>query len=256
MQYDTPGFLPNARIHRGTPPPPMNAPADCPTVKPIKISFFVFLLAMGLATVEVMQAMHRTWSNSKVRVNGKTRQMQWRDMFDIAVKWRRWGLLQSSSSRYDTISQDHNAEWDKGKEGRVWYGSFIIKLQNDIFVSRCDQANLDRLPRSILCLRAGWVLGLVDESVSSPPPGLLIRTSRSCGWIRCLLEVWAEVSTITLISSGIDPAPKPAYRSLFHRNGWTYLFFPSRGQIINIRYLAYFDSILDFIKDRILVYHG
>lgn len=44
---------------------------------------------MGLATVEVMQAMHRTWSNSKVRVNGKTRQMQWRDMFDIAVKWRR-----------------------------------------------------------------------------------------------------------------------------------------------------------------------
>lgn len=44
---------------------------------------------MGLATVEVMQAMHRTWSNSKVRVHGKTRQMQWRDMFDIAVKWRR-----------------------------------------------------------------------------------------------------------------------------------------------------------------------
>lgn len=44
---------------------------------------------MGLATLEVMQAMHRTWSNSKVRVNGKTRQMQWRDMFDIAVKWRR-----------------------------------------------------------------------------------------------------------------------------------------------------------------------
>lgn len=29
-----------------------------------------------------------------------------------------------------------------------------------------------------------------------------------------------------------------------------------RGQIINIRYLAYFDNILDFIKDRILVYHG
>ena len=46
---------------------------------------------MGLATLEVMQAMYRTWSNSKVRVNGKTRQMQWRDMFDIAVKWRRWG---------------------------------------------------------------------------------------------------------------------------------------------------------------------
>uniref|UniRef100_A0A9J7XJE7 Tetratricopeptide repeat domain 13 n=1 Tax=Cyprinus carpio carpio TaxID=630221 RepID=A0A9J7XJE7_CYPCA len=61
MQYDTLGFLPNLRIHR----------------------------AMGLATIEVMQAMQRTWSNSKVRVNGKTRQLQWRDMFDIAVKWRR-----------------------------------------------------------------------------------------------------------------------------------------------------------------------
>lgn len=45
---------------------------------------------MGLATIEVMQAMQRTWSNSKVRVNGKTRQLQWRDMFDIAVKWRRY----------------------------------------------------------------------------------------------------------------------------------------------------------------------
>lgn len=45
--------------------------------------------AMGLATLEVMQAMQRTWSNAKVRVNGRTRQMQWRDMFDIAVKWRR-----------------------------------------------------------------------------------------------------------------------------------------------------------------------
>lgn len=84
MQYDTPGFLPNARIHRGT-------PEEC------RCSLFCnggtqnvfFSLAMGLATVEVMQAMHRTWSNSKVRVNGRTRQMQWRDMFDIAVKWRR-----------------------------------------------------------------------------------------------------------------------------------------------------------------------
>lgn len=52
-------------------------------------SFVCVITAMGLATLEVMQAMHRTWSNSKVRVNGKTRQMQWRDMFDIAVKWRR-----------------------------------------------------------------------------------------------------------------------------------------------------------------------
>uniref|UniRef100_A0A6J0UFD9 Tetratricopeptide repeat protein 13 isoform X1 n=1 Tax=Pogona vitticeps TaxID=103695 RepID=A0A6J0UFD9_9SAUR len=61
MQYETPGFLPNKRIHR----------------------------AMGLAALEVMQALQRTWVNSKVRMNGKTRLMQWRDMFDIAVKWRR-----------------------------------------------------------------------------------------------------------------------------------------------------------------------
>lgn len=32
--------------------------------------------------------------------------------------------------------------------------------------------------------------------------------------------------------------------------------FVFRGQIINIRYLDYFDNILSFIKDRILVYHG
>nr|XP_006122055.1 tetratricopeptide repeat protein 13-like [Pelodiscus sinensis] len=44
---------------------------------------------MGLAALEVMQAVQRTWTNSKVRMNGKTRLMQWRDMFDIAVKWRR-----------------------------------------------------------------------------------------------------------------------------------------------------------------------
>ncbi|XP_062831839.1 tetratricopeptide repeat protein 13 isoform X2 [Anolis carolinensis] len=60
-QYEMPGFLPNKRIHR----------------------------AMGLAVLEVMQALQRTWVNSKVRMNGKTRLMQWRDMFDIAVKWRR-----------------------------------------------------------------------------------------------------------------------------------------------------------------------
>ncbi|XP_015803062.1 tetratricopeptide repeat protein 13 isoform X3 [Nothobranchius furzeri] len=120
MQYDTPGFLPNKRIHR----------------------------AMGLATLEVMQAMHRTWSNSKVRVNGKTRQMQWRDMFDIAVKWRR------------IADPDQPVLW------------------------------LDQMPARSL--------------------------SRGFN------------NHINLI----------------------------RGQIINIRYLAYFDNILEFIKDRILVYHG
>uniref|UniRef100_A0A8C7KAE6 Tetratricopeptide repeat domain 13 n=1 Tax=Oncorhynchus kisutch TaxID=8019 RepID=A0A8C7KAE6_ONCKI len=119
MQYDTPGFLPNRRIHR----------------------------AMGLATLEVMQAMQRTWSNSKVRVNGKTRQMQWRDMFDIAVKWRR------------IADPDQPVLW------------------------------LDQMPARSL--------------------------SRGFN------------NHINLI----------------------------RGQIINIRYLAYFDNILNFIKDRILVYH-
>ncbi|XP_051781524.1 tetratricopeptide repeat protein 13 isoform X1 [Erpetoichthys calabaricus] len=120
MQYDTPGFLPNHRIHR----------------------------AMGLATLEVMQAVHRTWSNSKVRINGKTRQMQWRDMFDIAVKWRR------------IADPDQPVLW------------------------------LDQMPARSL--------------------------SRGFN------------NHINLI----------------------------RGQIINIRYLAYFDKILNFIKDRILVYHG
>ncbi|XP_021467633.2 tetratricopeptide repeat protein 13 isoform X4 [Oncorhynchus mykiss] len=120
MQYNTPGFLPNRRIHR----------------------------AMGLATLEVMQAMQRTWSNSKVRVNGKTRQMQWRDMFDIAVKWRR------------IADPDQPVLW------------------------------LDQMPARSL--------------------------SRGFN------------NHINLI----------------------------RGQIINIRYLAYFEKILNFIKDRILVYHG
>ncbi|XP_057208902.1 tetratricopeptide repeat protein 13 isoform X2 [Triplophysa rosa] len=120
MQYDTLGFLPNLRIHR----------------------------AMGLATIEVMQAMQRTWSNSKVRVNGKTRQLQWRDMFDIAVKWRR------------IADPDQPVLW------------------------------LDQMPARTL--------------------------SRGFN------------NHINLI----------------------------RGQIINIRYLEYFNSILSFVKDRILVYHG
>ncbi|XP_051510699.1 tetratricopeptide repeat protein 13 isoform X4 [Myxocyprinus asiaticus] len=119
MQYDTLGFLPNLRIHR----------------------------AMGLATIEVMQAMQRTWSNSKVRVNGKTRQLQWRDMFDIAVKWRR------------IADPDQPVLW------------------------------LDQIPARTL--------------------------SRGFN------------NHINLI----------------------------RGQIINIRYLEYFTSILSFVKDRILVYH-
>lgn len=92
--------------------------------------------------------MQRTWTNSKVRVNGKTRQMQWRDMFDIAVKWRR------------IADPDQPVLW------------------------------LDQMPARSL--------------------------SRGFN------------NHINLI----------------------------RGQIINIRYLGYFDSILKFIKERILVYHG
>ncbi|XP_041068899.1 tetratricopeptide repeat protein 13 isoform X2 [Carcharodon carcharias] len=120
MQYDTPGFLSNKRIHR----------------------------AMGLATLEIMQVVQRAWSNSKIRVNGKTRLMQWKDMFDIAVKWRR------------IADPDQPVLW------------------------------LDQMPAQSL--------------------------SRGFN------------NHINLI----------------------------RGQIINMRYLAYFDKILNFIKDRILVYHG
>ncbi|TRZ00395.1 hypothetical protein DNTS_009760 [Danionella cerebrum] len=103
---------------------------------------------MGLAAIEVMQAMKRTWNNAKVRVNGKTRQLQWRDMFDIAVKWRR------------TADPDQPVLW------------------------------LDQMPARSL--------------------------SRGFN------------NHINLI----------------------------RGQIINIRYQEYFSSILSFVKDRILVYHG
>lgn len=92
MQYETPGFLPNRRIHRGTTDTLWGSTDDLSCNISSK-SCVCFFSAMGLATLEVMQAMHRTWSNSKVRVNGKTRQMQWRDMFDIAVKWRRWGVF-------------------------------------------------------------------------------------------------------------------------------------------------------------------
>ncbi len=69
--------------------------------------YCVFCVAMGLATIEVMQAMQRTWSNSKVRVNGKTRQLQWRDMFDIAVKWRRsdWACLSSSHGSVEGVTR-------------------------------------------------------------------------------------------------------------------------------------------------------
>ncbi|XP_041604433.1 tetratricopeptide repeat protein 13 [Vulpes lagopus] len=114
-----------------------------------QLLFFQYLLlAMGLAALEVMQAVQRTWTNSKVRMNGKTRLMQWRDMFDIAVKWRR------------IADPDQPVLW------------------------------LDQMPARSL--------------------------SRGFN------------NHINLI----------------------------RGQVINMRYLEYFEKILHFIKDRILVYHG
>uniref|UniRef100_S4RA24 Tetratricopeptide repeat domain 13 n=1 Tax=Petromyzon marinus TaxID=7757 RepID=S4RA24_PETMA len=61
MQYDAPGFLPNRRVHR----------------------------AMGMAALEVMQTLQHVWRNGKVRVAGKSRRLTWRDLFDVAVKWRR-----------------------------------------------------------------------------------------------------------------------------------------------------------------------
>ncbi|XP_025019465.1 tetratricopeptide repeat protein 13 isoform X3 [Python bivittatus] len=120
MQYETVGFLPNKRMHR----------------------------AMGLAVLEVMQAVQRTWVNSKVRMNGKTKLMQWRDMFDIAVKWRR------------IADPDQPVLW------------------------------LDQIPAQSL--------------------------SRGFN------------NHINLI----------------------------RGQVFNMRYMEYFDKILHFIKDRILIYHS
>ncbi|KAM4041518.1 tetratricopeptide repeat protein 13 isoform 1-T1 [Anomaloglossus baeobatrachus] len=120
MQYETSGFLPNKRIHR----------------------------AMGLAALEVMQAVQKTWMNSKVRINGKTRLMQWRDMFDIAVKWRR------------IADPDQPVLW------------------------------LDQMPTQSL------IRGFNNH--------------------------------INLI----------------------------RGQVINMRYLEYFEKILSFIKNRIMIYHS
>nr|XP_033791562.1 tetratricopeptide repeat protein 13 isoform X2 [Geotrypetes seraphini] len=120
MQYEAPGFLPNKRIHR----------------------------AMGLAALEIMQAVHRTWTNSKIRMNGKTRLMQWRDMFDIAVKWRR---------------------------------------------------------------------------ISDPDQPVL----------------WLDQMPVQSLSRGFNN----------HIN-------LIRGQVVNVRYLKYFEKILHFVKERILVYQG
>lgn len=70
-----------------------------------------------------------------------------------------------------------------------------------------------------------------SHQVTTTSPTL---TAHLCGFIKDLLDSLED---------------KPQVETALH-------FLSSRGQIINIRYLAYFDSILDFIKDRILVYHG
>lgn len=189
MQYDTPGFLPNGRIHRGTP----DEDQCCFFSNDAVHHFFFSSLAMGLATVEVMQAMHRTWSNSKVRVNGKTRQMQWRDMFDIAVKWRRWGLLNISRSIAASCPGDHKSARGKDKEGTGWGGKPFLCPQR--FYVKLATPNQE-LPLSLSRKRRVSPAGLCSASLSEGGlsfgadrrfrllllcSGLQIRTSQSCG---------------------------------------------------------------------------
>nr|XP_006819295.1 PREDICTED: tetratricopeptide repeat protein 13-like [Saccoglossus kowalevskii] len=59
MQYEADGFLPNVRVH----------------------------LAMGLAVIEIAQTIQHFWKASKISKNQIGR--KWREIFDIAVKWRR-----------------------------------------------------------------------------------------------------------------------------------------------------------------------
>ncbi|XP_072032463.1 tetratricopeptide repeat protein 13-like [Amphiura filiformis] len=61
MQYDADGFLPSVRAH----------------------------VAMGLASVEVAQALQKVWTSRKAYRLNDGRKFGWREMFDIAVKWRR-----------------------------------------------------------------------------------------------------------------------------------------------------------------------
>ena len=60
-QYDADGFLPSVRAH----------------------------VAMGMASVEVAQILQKVWYNQKAVKNSFGKKFGWRDMFDIAVKWRR-----------------------------------------------------------------------------------------------------------------------------------------------------------------------
>lgn len=61
IQYNSAGFLPNVRHH----------------------------LAMGFAVLDVAQVAHKHWKGGRSSKTNK--KMSWREIFDVAVKWRRWG---------------------------------------------------------------------------------------------------------------------------------------------------------------------
>ena len=70
VQYHSDGFLPSIRHHR----------------------------AMGLAILEVAQAAHKNWKAGR---SSKTnhKKATWREMFDVAVKWRRQGGTTHKSAK-------------------------------------------------------------------------------------------------------------------------------------------------------------
>ncbi|XP_015750500.1 PREDICTED: tetratricopeptide repeat protein 13-like [Acropora digitifera] len=59
IQYNSAGFLPNVRHH----------------------------LAMGFAILDVAQVAHKHWKGGRSSKTNK--KMSWREIFDVAVKWRR-----------------------------------------------------------------------------------------------------------------------------------------------------------------------
>ncbi|XP_020626195.1 tetratricopeptide repeat protein 13-like isoform X2 [Orbicella faveolata] len=61
VQYHADGFLPNVRHHR----------------------------AMGLAILDVAQVAHKNWKAGRSSKTNLKKIASWRDMFDVAVKWRR-----------------------------------------------------------------------------------------------------------------------------------------------------------------------
>eukprot|EP00057_Strongylocentrotus_purpuratus_P032476 XP_787775.3 PREDICTED: tetratricopeptide repeat protein 13 [Strongylocentrotus purpuratus] len=86
-QYDADGFLPNKRMQ----------------------------LALGLGSLEVAQTMQLYWKHGRNFRNGNGKRFGWRDMMDIAVKWRRYvdpdqpvlWLEQMPSSSYQAGYNSH-----------------------------------------------------------------------------------------------------------------------------------------------------